>query len=203
MGHKMKLNKLELKRQLLHITIGFLTLVLIMFGFITPFMLFLLIVISSLLSVLSKRYQVPIVSWFLDNFEREKQREKFPGKGFISFFVGVLLSVKLFEPQTAYASIMVLTLGDTVSHLVGIHLGRVKNPLNGIKSLEGNLAGGLAGFMGAIFFVSPWLAGIGSFGAMFIEAIQIKMNESIIDDNIIVPLVCGTIITIARTLFIF
>ena len=120
----MKLNLLEFRRQLLHISIGFLTLIMIMFGFLTPFMLFLIIVFSSALSILSKKYDVPVVSWFLNNFEREKEKGKFPGKGFISFFIGILLSVKLFEPQIAYASIMVLTLGDSISHMVGIHIGR-------------------------------------------------------------------------------
>jgi len=196
----MRLNMLEVKRQLLHITIGFVTLILIIWGILTPLILFLIIVFSAVLSILSKRYRIPIVSWFLENFEREKEKSRFPGRGFISFFVGVLLATKLFEQNIAYASIMILTLGDSISHMVGIHLGRIRNPLNGIKSIEGNLAGGLAGFMGAIFFVNPWLAGIGSFGAMLIEAIQVKMNETIVDDNIIVPLVAGAIITLARSL---
>lgn len=203
MAERMRLNILEIRRQLLHIAIGFVTLSLIIFGVLTPLILFLIIVLSAGLSILSKKYRVPIVSWFLDNFEREKERERFPGKGFISFFVGILLAVKLFQPSIAYASIMVLTLGDSVSHMIGSHIGRIRNPLNGIKSVEGNLAGGLAGFMGAVLFVSPGLAIIGSFGAMIIEAIQIKMNESIVDDNIIVPLVAGAIMVLMRNLRIF
>jgi dolichol kinase len=203
MGDKIRLNMLEIRRQLLHIFVGFLTLSLIMVGVLSPLLLFLIIVLCSILSVLARWQRLPVVSWFLENFEREKQREKFPGKGFISFFVGVLLAVKLFEPSIAYAAIMVLTLGDSVSHMIGIHLGRIRNPLNGIKSIEGNLAGGLAGFMGAVFFVSPGLAVVGSFGAMLVEAIQIKMNEGIVDDNIIVPLVAGALITVVKNLWVF
>ncbi len=194
----MKMNWLEIKRQLLHVFTGTLVLFLIIVNVLTPLSLFLIIVISAILSLMSKTIKVPIVQWFLDNFERQKDKESFPGRGFIAFFVGVLLAVKLFEPSIAYASIMVLTLGDTISHLIGTHIGRIRHPLNSLKSLEGNIAGGFAGFIGAMFFVDPLLALLGSFGAMTVEAIQIRMNNTIIDDNIIVPLACGVIIMLAK-----
>ncbi|MBS1266350.1 MAG: hypothetical protein MAG795_00317 [Candidatus Woesearchaeota archaeon] len=196
----MNLNKLEIKRQLLHICIGTITLFLIVIGLLNAWHILFIIVFSSVLSVLSKKIKVPVVSWFLDNFEREKDKKRFPGKGFIAFFMGTLLSIKLFEPSIAYASIMVLTLGDTVSHLIGKHVGQIKNPLNGFKSIEGSVAGAISGFIGASFFVSPSLAAAGAFGAMFVEAIQIRMNEEIVDDNIVVPLVCGACIMIARAM---
>lgn len=196
----MSLNKLEIKRQLLHVLIGTSVLFLLIVEVLTPLYIFVILVISGILSILSKQSNLPIVSWFLDNFERDRDRKKFPGRGFISFFIGILLAIKLFEPPIAYASIMVLTLGDTVSHLIGTHIGRTRHPLNGHKSLEGNLAGGLAGFVGALFFINPLSALIGSFGAMTIEAIQFKMNNTIIDDNIIVPLACGALIMIAQAL---
>ena len=197
MGDKV-INWLEIKRQLLHVFTGILVLFLIVVKVLSPLSLFLIIVISVILSIMSKRFRVPVVQWFLDNFERDADKESFPGRGFISFFVGVLLAVKLFEPSIAYASIMVLTLGDTVSHLVGTHIGRIRHPLNSHKSLEGNIAGGFTGFVGAMFFVEPLLAAIGAFGAMTVEAIQIRMNNAIIDDNIIVPLACGVIIMLAK-----
>jgi len=37
-----------------------------------------------------------------------------------------------------------------------------------------------------------------SFGAMTAEAVELKMNEKIVDDNIIVPLVAGTILHLIR-----
>ncbi len=196
----MSLNKLEIRRQLLHICIGTSVLFFVVIGLLKVWHIFAVIVISSIISVLSKRVRIPVVSWFLDTFERKHDKERFPGKGFIAFFIGVLLSIKLFEPSIAYASIMVLTLGDTVSHLIGKHLGQIKNPLNGFKSIEGSFAGAITGFIGASFFVTPGLAAAGACGAMFIEAIQIRMNEEIVDDNIVVPLVCGACIMIARAL---
>ncbi len=194
-----KINTLEIKRQLLHIAIGTITLFFIVLG-LQPIYIFILVVLSSVLSVLSTRIDVPIVSWFLDNFERPKNRKQFPGKGFISFFVGILLSMKLFPAPISYASIMILTLGDSVSNLIGTHLGRVKHPLNGHKSIEGNLFGAFVGMMSAFFFVDPVLAATGSFGAMIIEAIQFRMNDMIVDDNIIVPLSAGAIMLIISAL---
>jgi len=196
----MGINWFEIRRKILHVLIGTLLLGLIAMKLITPLAMFLVIIFGAVMSVVSKKYRVPLLSWFLDNFDREKDRRQFPGRGVISLFVGVLLAWKLFDAPIAYASIMVLILGDSVSHLVGTHFGRIKNPLNGSKSLEGNLIGGLAGFIGAMLFVEPWTAAIGSFGAMLIEAIQIRMNENLIDDNIIVPLAAGALMTLAEIL---
>lgn len=192
------INLFEIRRKLMHVFLGTLLLGLIALKLITPIQLFLVIVFGSVLSIVSKFWRVPLISWFLDNFDREKDRKRFPGRGAISLFIGILLAWELFDAPVAYAAIMVLILGDSVSHLVGTHFGRIKNPLNGSKSFEGNLIGGLAGCIGAMLFVGPWVAAIGSFGAMLIEAIQIKMNDSIIDDNIIIPLAAGALMTLTR-----
>jgi dolichol kinase len=196
----MRVNWFEIRRKLLHVLIGTVLLGLIALKLITPLILFLVIIVGAVISIISRKYRIPVISWFLENFDRKKDRKLFPGRGAISLFVGILLAWKLFDAPIAYASIMVLILGDSVSHLVGTHFGRIKNPLNGSKSLEGNLIGGLAGFIGAMLFVGPWLAAVGSFGAMLIEAIQIRMNESLIDDNIIIPLAAGALMILTRIL---
>jgi len=197
----MKLDWLEIRRKLLHVLIGSILILLMALGLISPLGLFMVIVAGSVLSVLSLRFRLPVVAWLLDNFDREKDRKSFPGRGAITLFVGILLAWKLFERDIAYASMVVLVLGDAVSHLVGSHLGKIKNPLNGFKFIEGNLIGGVAGSIGAMMFVEPWLACLGAFGAMLIEAIQVKMNEAIIDDNIIIPLAAGAIMTLIRVVF--
>lgn len=127
--------------------------------------------------------------------------KKFPGKGVIFFFVGVLLSLQLFEKDIALASIMVLSLGDSVSHLIGKSFGRIKNIFNGDgkKLLEGTLAGTLAGFFGALVFVPFPEAFLGAFGAMIVEVVKIDFNDLTLDDNLVVPLVAGTIMFLLRT----
>ena len=70
--------------------------------------------------------------------------------------------------------------------------------VNGIKYIEGTVAGTIAGFLGAMIFVIPSWAFLGSLGAMVAEAIEIEMNKRHIDDNIFVPLVAGAIMLLLR-----
>ena len=194
------LSILELKRQCMHIIVGLMTVTLIFYNFLSPFAILLLIIVGVMLSFLVKRVPIPIISFILDQVEREEQKKTFPGKGTIFFFIGVLLSVQLFERNIALASIMVLTLGDSVSHLFGAQFGRLKNIFNGKskKLLEGTLIGTLTGFLGAVFFVPIPEAFLGSAAAMIAEVIKIDFNDSTLDDNLVVPLVAGTVMVLVK-----
>lgn len=195
------LTKPELCRQLMHLLIGIGVAVTYYLDILTPLMVFLLIVIGGMASILSKRVRLPFFGYFLDRFEREDMRKTFPGRGMIFFFVGVLLVMQLFKKDIALAAIMILALGDSLSHMVGERFGQIKNIFNGKskKLFEGTLAGTLAGFLGALLFVSPLEAFLGSLGAMVAEVIDIDLNGSPVDDNLIVPLVAGTIILLVRS----
>ncbi|MAF99425.1 MAG: hypothetical protein CMH61_02325 [Nanoarchaeota archaeon] len=190
----------EFKRQLLHITIGLGTILFIYFDLLSPLSLFLMIIIGILASIITKRTRLPFFSFFLDNFEREEQMKKFPGKGMIFFFIGVLLVIKLFDKNIALASIMILTLGDSVSHLFGAQFGKIKNIFTGDKKklLEGMIAGTVAGTLGAFIFVPITQAFLASFAAMLAEVIKIDLNDKTLDDNLVVPLVAGTTIILLR-----
>lgn len=179
----------------MHIIVGLSAVALIYYNIFSSWTVFLLIVVGILLSLICKRVRVPIISTFLDHVEREEQKKNFPGKGDIFLFIGVLLSLQLFERDIALASIMVLTFGDSVSHLFGAQFGKLKNIFNGKskKWLEGTLAGTLAGFLGAVFFVPIPEAFLGSLGAMIAEVIKIDFNDTTLDDNVVVPLVAGTV----------
>src|SRR3989344_9057282 len=194
------LSLLELKRQLMHILVGLVTVALLYYNILSSWAIFLLIVGGIILSLICKRVRVPIISFFLDQVERQEQRKNFPGKGDIFFFIGVLLSLQLFERNIALASIMVLTLGDSISHMFGAQFGKIKNIFNGKskKLLEGTLAGTLAGFFGAVFFVPIPEAFLGSAAAMIAEVIKIDFNENTLDDNLIVPLIAGTVMLLVQ-----
>ncbi len=187
----------------MHLAIGLATVLLVYYEILQPLTLLLLIVVGILASIVSKRVRLPFFSFFLDHFEREEVRKTFPGKGMIFFFIGVLLVVKLFSKDIALASIMILSLGDSVSHLVGERFGKIKNIFNGNskKLLEGTIAGAVAGFLGAVMFVPASEAVLGSMGAMIAEVVKIDLNEHTLDDNLIVPLVAGTIMLLVRLYF--
>jgi dolichol kinase len=104
----------------------------------------------------------------------------------------------LYPKDIALASIMVLAFGDSVSHVFGIHFGKTKTILSETKLLEGTVAGFIAGFIGAWVFVSPFEAFFASLAAMIAEAVEIKLGTEEVDDNIIIPLVAGSVIWLMR-----
>ncbi len=196
------LSPLEFRRQLVHILVGLITVILIYFDLLSPWAIFLLIIAGLLLSFIAKRVDIPLISFFLDHLEREEQKKTFPGKGTIFFFIGVLLVLKLFDRDIALAAIMVLTLGDSISHLFGAQFGLTRNLFNGKsrKLLEGTLMGTVTGFLGALLFVPYLEAILGSAAAMVAEVVKIDFNEHTLDDNLIVPLVAGTVMMLVRNL---
>ena len=131
-------------------------------------------------------------------FERKEELRKFPGKGVIFYFIGVYISLLLFSKDIAMASIMVLAFGDSISHIYGLHYGKIKHPLSKTKFLEGTVVGFAAGFVGALFFL-PWReAFFASLVAMIVEAVEIKIGTEQVDDNLIVPFVAGAAVWVVR-----
>jgi dolichol kinase len=194
------LTKQELGRQIMHILIGLSMVTLFYYDLMSPFAVFLGIIIGVLSSLISKRVDLPGFSFFIKHIEREEQRKKFPGKGLIFFFIGFLLVMQLFPKDIALAALMVLTFGDSISHLFGAKFGQVKNIFNGNgqKLLEGTFAGIIAGGIGASFFVSVPEAFLASTIAMIAEVVKIEFNEHTLDDNLIVPLIAGTVMLLVR-----
>jgi dolichol kinase len=162
--------------------------------------MFLGIIIGGLASLIYKRYPLPGFNWCLKKFEREEMCKTFPGRGLVFYFVGVLLVMQLFPKDIALAAIMILACGDSVSHVVGERFGHIQNIFNGRskKLFEGTIAGILAGLVGAVFFVPFTEALMGSFVAMIAEVVEFDLNGKPLDDNLIVPLVAGTVIYIVR-----
>ncbi len=189
------LTKQEFYRQIVHLMVGIGTAILIYYEVLSSLALLLLIIVGVLASFISKRTNLPGFSFFLHHLEREEQRKTFPGRGLIFYFVGVLLVIELFPRDIALASIMVLAFGDSISHIVGERFGQLKNIFNGKskKLLEGTLAGAIVGFLGAAIFVPFSQAFLGSFAAMIAEVIEIDFNQQPLDDNMVVPLVAGTV----------
>jgi dolichol kinase len=191
---------MEVRRQLFHFLLGLVIVVLYQLNLINSLIIFVILVLGGILILISKRVKLPVIGWFLDNFEREEQIKIFPGRGALYYFIGVLLVMQLFEKDIACAGIMILALGDSVGHLVGRYYGKTRW-INSKKLLEGSVAGALAGFLGAVFFVSPLEAALASIGAMILEAVEIELNRTAVDDNLYMPLVAGTIIYLLRLYF--
>ncbi|MBU2590123.1 MAG: hypothetical protein KKA65_00040 [Nanoarchaeota archaeon] len=184
----MKLDKQELKRQLFHLGLGIVIVLLFYFNLLTELELFIILVIGGVLAVLASKWKVPGINWFLKKFEREKVR--FPGEGAIFYVLGCFLVLGLFPRDIAFASIMVLAVGDSFATLVGSSLGKrkIKN-----KTLEGSLSGLITGFFAAMIFVSAAMAFSGTLVAMIFEAVELKLFGKTVDDNLFIPIIAAII----------
>ena len=128
---------------------------------------------------------------FIENGFHEYERPNtLPFKGATEFFVGCFFATILFEPIVAMAAISVLSLADAVSTLVGSYHGKYKLPINKKKTLEGSISFLITAIFVLLFFVDPLKALIVAIFATFAEMIPK------IDDNLIIPIVVGIIITI-------
>ncbi|MEK6935237.1 MAG: diacylglycerol/polyprenol kinase family protein [Nanoarchaeota archaeon] len=186
-------NLFEFKRKLLHILVGILGIFLIQFEIFNSKIIFALLVFGIILSVACLKFKVPIADYFLDNFERRKEKQHIPGRALIFAFAGVLLCLQLFEKNIALASITILTFSDSISMIVGKYIGKIKTPLDKNKNIEGTIAGVLISTSLASLFVPFYLAFIGSLIAGIFELLTIKVQELKIDDNLLIPLSAGTI----------
>ncbi|MBI2208313.1 hypothetical protein HYU50_02355 [Candidatus Woesearchaeota archaeon] len=192
--------ELEAKRQLFHMFLGTAIVALLIYGLLNKTHIFFLIIIGIIVSFLSKKHKIPVIYWFLKNFDREKDLKSFPGKGVIFYLIGVFLALSFFPLDIAMPAILVLAFGDSVSHLFGVRYGRIKHPFSDKKFIEGMIAGFIAAFIGSLAFLAWHEALIASFFAMLAESIEIKIGAEQVDDNIIIPLVAAIAISFTRFL---
>jgi len=193
-----EINSFEWNRQLFHIFLGIALVIFSVYDFIDKKIILITIIIGIFLSYLSKKTRIPVVYDLLEKFERKEEIEKFPGKGIIFYFIGIYTALLLFPKDIALASIMVLALGDSISHLYGLHYGKTKHPLSKTKFLEGTIAGFIFGFIGAFVFLPFLEAFFASLAAMIVEAIEMKIGTGQVDDNLIVPIVAGSVVWLVR-----
>ena len=193
------IDKFELKRQIFHLLLGIATIILLSYNIINAWIIFIILLAGIIVSLLSKNFKIPVVYWLLNQFEREAEFKKFPGKGSMFFCAGVLLTIMLFPQDIAFASIIILALGDSVSHLFGMYVGRTKGIFGSkTKTIEDSIAGIFVAFLGALFFVIWYEALLAAVVAMIAEAVELDMNKHRVDDNIIVPLAAGTSLYVLR-----
>lgn len=192
MRNMTKIDMFEFRREVVHILVGISFVMFLLFVPYSEFALFEILILGCFISFLSTMYRIPIVSDFLCLFERECNMKKFPGKGIIFFFIGSLLVLQLFPRDIAIASILILTFADPISHFVGANFGKTAL-ISKRKYIEGTIAGTIIGFIFASFFVNPFIAFAGSFIAMFLEYVEIAMAEQTLDDNLLIPLVAGSV----------
>ncbi len=181
----------EFKRQVFHMVLGILLVYLLYIEALDLPAMFALLLIGFVLSLASKKYDLIFVIWLLRNFDRKG--ESLPGYGVLTYFLGSIIALGLFRKEIALASIMILAFGDSFSHLG--RFGKIKNPFSNTKFLEGTISGVLAGTLGAWLFVSWQAAFFGSLIAMGVEGLELAVFKKRVDDNLLIPVVSGLIMS--------
>lgn len=192
---------LEVKRKFIHIIGGLIIVSLIYFDILKAWMVLLLTGAGIIISIIHAIYTIPLVNYFMEIFEREHLRKKFPGKGVLYLGLAITLIMLLFEKDIVLAGIMIWTFGDSMSAIVGKHYGNIKNPLNNLRVIEGTVAGIIAGGIAASFFVSWKYAFIAATIAMIIESIDWKLYREPLDDNFFVPIIGSFVVYVLMILF--
>jgi len=191
-------SKFEFRRGLFHIICGIIIILLLKFEFLTKWLLLVLTIGLLMISLISRRYRIPVIYWFLQQFDREEDIKKFPAKGAFFYITGVTIVVFLFPQDIALASIAILAIADPVSRFIGVHFGKVKHPLDSAKFIEGAIAGIITGFLAAVIFVRPAEAFFAALFAMIAEGIEIKYGMHRVDDNIVIPIAAAVVIKLTR-----
>lgn len=119
---------------------------------------------------------------FLKSFEREDEIKDRPFYGAIMFMLAIGFTFLVFPQEAAVLAVLILSVSDSASTLIGVHLGEIKLPYNKKKSLEGSSAFLLTAFILASIFTSPVPALVLALAGTFTESLPR------LDDNFSVPI---------------
>ncbi len=183
----------EMKRQVFHAGVGILLVLLLYFEILPNWLFFIINITGTVIYFTWEKGSSKVFTWFFHHFERQHAKE---GHGALSYAWGCFFTVLFFNTNSAYAAILMLALGDSVSHYVGRFYGKIKHPLNERKKAEGILAGIIAAFAGAVVFVPAAAAFGAALVVMNAEAIEWKLWKHKIDDNLWIPLASAAVMTI-------
>ncbi len=190
---------LEVRRKLIHLTGLSVPLGILILGRIyTAALIALALAVALLIEAgrLKGRVRLPAV--------REQEQEKVAG--YIYYIFGSLLAVTVFQPMIAVAAMLMLSLGDAVSGLVGSVLEnsnvrgcndawRVK-PLPIVTGMFlaclaiGYLSSGITRLPFQVYFA-------GAVGATLADAVAIVFCNRGLDDNLTIPLFAGVLMSAA------
>lgn len=191
-------DKFELRRQTAHLMIGVSIVFLLKLQLLNAQILFIITAVGGLLVLIAMKYRLPLIHDILEYFERPHHIRRFPGRGSFFMFLGAALTTLIFDLNIAMAAIMIMAVGDSVTNIIGRHFGKVKNPFNEKKNIEGTFWGIGTGTLAALFFVpfgaAFWAATI----SMILESLDLgwRRRNLELDDNVLIPLVAGVIMTI-------
>lgn len=189
----------EIRRKLIHLTGLLVPLSILAFGkTITAILIALALLVALILEAgrLNGRISLPEV----------RDKEKNSVAGYIYYILGSLLTVIIFEPMIAVTSMLMLSLGDAVSGIVGSILERANvrdncasirlKPLPIVVSMF--LVCLAIGFLSSTITQLPFRVYFaGAVGATVADSLAVNAGGRTLDDNLIIPLLSGFMMSLA------
>ena len=178
----------EYERQIIHILLGIFLIILRFFlgREIFSILLFLGLLIGMILIQIKlyHKFRLPYIDKLLLQFERPRVT---PGLGAFWYVAGVFITGLMFQDFTKFTAVVImLAVGDGLATMFGLH-GRHPIPWNDKKTLEGSIAFFLGSLSALLVYPSPITLGI------IVISTFAESLPSCIDDNILIPLIAGTL----------
>ena len=129
-------------------------------------------------------FRFPVLSFVTRLCVRSSERRRFASAP-VTLALGVVLSLVFFPALVACVTIAILACADSMATIVGKYYGKIRNPYNHKKSLEGSIAFFITAFICAAVYVPLKTALIVSLVSCIIESLPVK------HDNITIPLGTG------------
>jgi HAD superfamily phosphoserine phosphatase-like hydrolase len=147
--------------------------------------------IASELTMMEKK-SLPIISSITRHAATSEEFYEFRTAP-IFFALGILLTLLLFPAPASSAAIATFAIGDSTASISGKMIGNRTLPFNKGKTLEGSVVGFFFAFLAAALFISPFRALSAAAVAMAIESLPLPL-----DDNLVVPLITGAMLSFVR-----
>ena len=140
--------------------------------------------IGVVLSIVQERKHLPIITWFLDRYD--KSEDEVPGQGPLTFFLGCVVVWFLFPRDITLVSMIVMTFGDPLAFLGGVVFKGPTLPWNPGKTWAGMFTFMLVPGILIHSIIGPWAAIAGVLVGGIVETICLP-HRVLTDDNFLVP----------------
>jgi phytol kinase len=180
---------LEVRRQLFHLVLG--SIITIAVWLLKPaygniILAPLAFAIMLLLALPRLAPNLVVSNHLLTRFERKKDVKTFPYKGAIFYGIGIFFPIYLLQINIACIVILILSIGDAMSTLVGKFYGKIRI---GSKSIEGTIAFIVFSLIGNIvFLIIAGRADLLGITVIMTTAGALLELQPVIDDNLAVPI---------------
>lgn len=184
----------DIRRKLIHLFYGLILIFFLDYQIITT-PLFFFWLLASFFGVISSPLFPVRIRNIITYFERDGNK-KFLAVAPLLFTISAFLSWIVFPKDVAIVAILNLTIGDSVNVLAASMLEKRKG-----KKIEAAIVAGLTTILVSISYLPLSLSLVGAIVTGIFEFSEPKIADKKIDDNLLIPLVSGTAIIIAKTYF--